>query len=244
MWLLAPFFLDPAHWLHPAALIFVLIGFFRPSLSANLSVAGMRYLGPTMSGTLSATSPLFGVAFGIIILGEALTLPLSFGILGVVAGAIVISRRGGGKAARSWPLWALALPVGAAIIRSAGHVLAKIGMEDIPDAYFASLATFSVSALITLVLHFVQGTPQPINWKNSGPWWFVLSGVVFTVAVVALNMALKQGEVVTVVPIVAASPVFTMLLSIYVFRRETLTPRIVLAVLMVVTSVGFIGLNR
>ena len=53
--LLAPWFLNVEALFHPAVLIFVLIGLFRPALSANLSVLGMRYLGPTLSSTLSST---------------------------------------------------------------------------------------------------------------------------------------------------------------------------------------------
>ncbi len=50
-WLMAPFMLVGANWSHSAVWIFVLIGLFRPSVSANLSVAGMRYLGPTLAST-------------------------------------------------------------------------------------------------------------------------------------------------------------------------------------------------
>ena len=47
-------------------------GLIRPAISANLSLAGMRYLGPTLATTLASTSPLFGAAFGILWLGEVL----------------------------------------------------------------------------------------------------------------------------------------------------------------------------
>ena len=53
-----------------------------------------------------------------------------------------------------------------------------------------------------------------------------------------------RGQVIEVVPIVAASPVFTMLMTWLVFRREKLTLRIVIAVLLVVPSVAFIAVNR
>ena len=67
---MAPFLMDWSNWLEPAVLIFVLVGLFRPSVSANLAIAGMRYLGPTLTTTLSATSPLFGAAFGVVLLAR------------------------------------------------------------------------------------------------------------------------------------------------------------------------------
>ena len=72
--LAAPFFLNVNNLFHPAVLIFILVGVFRPALSGNLALAGMRFLGPTIATTLTATSPLFGTAVGIFWLGEALEL--------------------------------------------------------------------------------------------------------------------------------------------------------------------------
>ena len=67
--------------------------------------------------------------------------------------------------------------------------------------------------------------------------------MIMGISVISLNTALLGGQIVTVIPIVACSPVFTMVLSIVVFRREKLTARIVLAVFLVVPSVVFIALN-
>ena len=155
-WLASPIMLNPEYFLHPAALIFVALGFVRPALSANLSVAAIRHIGPTLTTTLAATSPLFGAAFGILILGEVLTWQIGLGTFGILCAVLILSRRNK-KIPASWPLWALALPVGAAMIRSFGHGFTKIGMEYIPDPYFASLVGFSVSFLLTSTLHLSKG---------------------------------------------------------------------------------------
>ena len=242
-WLMAPILLDGAHWSHPAIWIFVLVGVFRPSVSANLAVAGMRHLGPTLSATLSSTSPLFGAALGVLWLGERLTWPIALGTAGIIAAVVMLAKRDA-RVSKTWPLWALGLPIGAAAVRSIGHVLTKIGMNGIPDPYFAGLVGFSVSALVIILAHHVRPSAQPIRWRSRGPYWFVGGGVVMGIALLALNTALMRGQIVTVVPIVASAPIFTMLLSILVFRRERLTARIVLAVFLVVPSVIFIALNR
>ena len=242
LWLMAPFLMEWSNWLEPAVLIFVLVGLFRPSVSANLAIAGMRYLGPTLTTTLSATSPLFGAFFGVALLGETLTWPIALGTGGIIAAVAMLAKRDARYAA-SWPLWALGLPIGAAAIRSFGHVFSKIGMESIPDPYFAGLVSFTVSALIMLAVHRIKPGRHRVPWRTPGPYWFVAAAIVMSVSVISLNTALMRGQIVTVVPIVACSPVFTMLLSVLVFRRERLTPRIVLAVALVVPSVVFIALN-
>ncbi len=241
-WLMAPFLLDGSNWLRPAVLIFVLVGLFRPSVSANLAIAALRYLGPTLTTTLSATSPLFGAFFGVALLGETLTWPIALGTGGIIAAVAMLAKRDA-RVTTTWPLWALGLPIGAAAIRSIGHVFSKIGMASIPDPYFAGLVAFTVSSLVMLAVHRIRPGARRVRWRGQGPYWFVAAGVIMGVSVISLNTALLRGDIVTVVPIVACSPVFTMLLSVLVFRREKLTPRIVLAVALVVPSVVFIALN-
>jgi drug/metabolite transporter (DMT)-like permease len=242
-WAMAPFLLDWSHWTQPAVFIFILAGLFRPSVSANLSVAGIRHLGPTLSSTLSATAPIFGATLGVLWLGETLTWPIAMGTGGVIAAIILLSKKDS-RAQATWPLWALTLPIGAAAVRSLAHVLSKIGMEDIPDPYFAGLIGFSVSAVVTILNQSMRRKSVTLQWRNKSLYWFVASGFSFGIAVISLNTALMRGQIVTVVPIVSAAPIFSMLLSIIVFRREKLTARIVLAVFLVVPSVTYIALNR
>lgn len=243
-WLAAPWLLEPAHFLHPAALIFAALGLIRPALSANLSVAAIRHIGPTLTSTLSATAPFFGTAFGILILGEMLTWQIALGTVGIVLSVVSLVRRDK-RTPQTWPLWALALPIGAAMIRSLGHGFTKIGMAYIPDPYFVGLAGFSVSLLVTGGLHLAKpgGGVGRIDFRG-GAKWFVIGGCSFGIGILSLNTALKYGDVVTVVPIIAAAPVFSMLLSIIVFRREHLTLRIAGAVLAVMASVVLIALSR
>lgn len=238
--LAAPIFLEIDNLMHPAVLIFVLVGCFRPAVSANLSLAAIRYLGPTLSSTLTSTAPFFGAALGVFWLGEVLTWPITVGTLAIVGAIMMLTIKRGGIAS-SWPLWALALPVGAAAIRSGAHVLTKIGMESVPDVYIAGLVGFVVSAMITLCIHKARRDAPPIPWISRGARWFMGASCCFSLAVIALNTALHQGQVIQVVPIVAASPIFTLALSVTIFRRDRITARVVAAVFIVVPAVILIA---
>lgn len=243
LWLMAPFMMDWSHWLEPAVLIFVAVGLFRPALSANLAVAGMRHLGPTLASTLASTSPLFGTVMGVLILGELFTWPLAIGTGGIICAVLLLSKRG--KVKVDWPFWALLLPIAAAFLRALGHVLSKIGMEaGIPDPYFAALVGFTVSAILTWSLKGVRREPVVVNWRAPGVKWFALGGATMSVAIICLNTGLLRGDLVVVAPVVATSPIFTMLLSVLVFRRERLTLKVVVATLIVVPSVIVIALGR
>ena len=238
--LVSPFFLNLEYLLEPAILIFVLVGLFRPAVSANLALAGLKFLGPTLSSTLTSTAPLFAVGLGIIFLDEVLNFSIAIGTLVIVVAIMMLAKKDG-KISSNWPLWALALPIGAAGIRALAHVLTKVGMEEIPDAYLAGLIGFVVSAIVTLIIHKSRRESSSISLKNPGTKWFMGASACFSLAVLSLNTALYHGQVIQVIPIVAASPIFTLLLSIGIFRQEVITKRIVLAVFMVVPAVMLIA---
>ena len=238
--LVSPFFLNLEYLLEPAILIFVLVGLFRPAVSANLALAGLKFLGPTLSSTLTSTAPLFAVGLGIFFLDEVLNFSIAIGTLVIVLAIMMLAKKDG-KISSNWPLWALALPIGAAAIRALAHVLTKVGMEEIPDAYLAGLTGFVVSAIVTLIIHKSRRVSSTISLKNPGTKWFIGASACFSLAVLSLNTALYNGQVIQVIPIVAASPIFTLLLSIGIFRQEVITKRIVLAVFMVVPAVMLIA---
>ena len=56
-WLAAPFYMEAWYWTASVLPLLIVLGCFRPLLSANLGMAGTRILGPTISATLSATAP-------------------------------------------------------------------------------------------------------------------------------------------------------------------------------------------
>lgn len=242
-WLLAPWLLNIDYFFTTAVLLFAMIGLIRPAISANLAVAALRHIGPTLTTTLSSTSPLFAAAIGVLILDEMLTWQIIVGTISIIMAIISLAQKD--KAVpRTFPIWALALPIGAAFIRSVGHGVTKIGMIEVPDPYFAAMIGASVSFAITFTLWAAKGERHPIKFKTAGPYWFMSAGCVYGFALISLNTALLYGELITVVPIVASAPIFSMLMSIFVFRRERVTLRIFGAVAVVMTSVVLISLGH
>ncbi len=238
-WIAAPFFVEAWFFTAPAVALLAAIGLFRPFLSANLAMAGTRLLGPTISSTLSSTAPIFGVFLGVLVLGESLTLPVAAGAMGVVLGVACLSWKG--DVSRSWPLWALALPVGAAFLRTLAQMFAKVGMESIPSPFFVGLVGYTVSfAIALLTTRRLEGETERLFKPGSG--WLAITGLCYGFAILALNTALQCGQLVVVSPIVACSPLFSLLLGWLVFREKMIDRRVVLAVALVVPSVAMIAL--
>ncbi len=250
-WLLAPFLLQAHYWSSPAVWLFAALGLFRPVISATLSIIGVRHLGPTLSSTLASTTPVVAALLGVSLLDEAIGLPLAAGIALSMSGVMLLSRQGGGHAngdgeqQRDWPLWALALPLGAAAIRAASHVFTKIGLALLDSPWFAALLAYSVSAVMALLaLALGPGRRRPPLRFNRGHLWFMAAGFMHALAVLSLNTALLDGPVVLVTPVVSTYPFFTLLLSVLIFRRERITPPLVVGMLAVVAGVVLIAATR
>ncbi len=239
-WVLAPFYLESWYWWTWGALLFALVGIIRPSISSLLAIQSIHVMGPTLTSALTASAPIFGAIFAILLLGEQLDLKTAIGIAAVVAGAAVASYRPQGIA-RDWPLWALTLPIGAALVRASGHVVTKMGLEDVPSASFAVMVSNTVSLAIASAAFRIEGRRMTGTVKSYK--WFVASGLTAAISLHFLNSALQIGTVIAVVPVVSAAPVFTMLLGLFVFRRETFSWRTVATIALVVPGVILVAIE-
>lgn len=236
-WLASPLFVQWSYVLTTGTLLFAFVGLFRPALSATLAIKSIKLMGPSLTSGLTATNPLFAAAFAIILLGEDITLSITLGTLAVVAGVAATSlKRGGVK--RGWPLWALVFPLGAAFFRALGHPLAMIGMETVPSPLYVGLVSYTVSFFVAFSAYKIEG--RTIPKMDKGYAWFALAGILNGLSIYSLNSALQIGKLLTVAPIVACSPIFTIALSYLVFKRETLTWQTVATISLVVPGIVLI----
>ena len=238
-WLVAPWLLERWYWLQPAVFLLMAIGVFRPFISGNLAMAGTRRLGPTISSTLSSTNPLFGIVFGVALLNERPSQLVIWGTALIIIGVAALSWRG--RLHRSWPLWALLLPIAAGALRVLAQAFAKIGMETIPSAFFVGLVGYSVSFVLALIVNARRSAPGPVRSPGLSP--LVLAGVCYAIAIACLNSALGCGTLVSVAPIVAVTPVFSLLLGRFAFRERELDARAAIAVVMTVPGVILVSLG-
>ncbi|MEZ5816230.1 MAG: DMT family transporter [Hyphomicrobiaceae bacterium] len=239
-WFLAPFFVESWYWLTWACLLFVGVGVIRPSLSSVLATSSIKVMGPTLTSALTAATPLFGAFLAISFLGERLTLPVAAGTFAVMLGAVIGAWSPQGVK-RSWPLWALALPLGASSIRAIGHVVTKLGLVEVPSASFAVMVSNTVSLIIALIAFRLQR--RPFVGTRESHLWFVASGIANALSLQFLNSALQVGDLVSVIPIVSATPVFTMLMGYFWFGREIITARTIVTIALIVPGVILVAVS-
>lgn len=239
-WLFAPFFLEGWYWLTTAALMFAVVGIIRPALSTTLAISSIKMMGPTLTSSLTAASPIFSAMFAILILGESLSQPVAIGTGAVVAGAVVAAWNPKGLQ-RTWPLWAIVLPLGASLIRAIGHIVTKYGLIEVDSPSFAVLVGNTVS--LATAAYMFRREKRPLSGTGSSNLWFFAAGIANALSLQFLNNALALGDVVAVVPIVSATPVFTLLLGFFYFGRETITWRTLGTIVLIVPGVILVALS-
>jgi len=236
-WLLSPFLLKAEYLANPGMWIFFVNGLAHPLFSIYLAFEAAKRMGPTISATISATAPLFATAGAVLVLGEHITIVFLMGIIGTVAGIMVLSWRQQGR--RDWALWALILPIGAAVIRAVNHNLGKFGLEMLPSPYFASFVSFTVSFIGSVLIYRLRIGSLPFILPLRALMWSGLAGGLIAMGVLSMYSALNCGRVVVVSPIITTFPVFTLVISL-LFRQERFRLRILAGMMLVMGGVIWI----
>lgn len=236
-WILAIFLLDVSSWMLGALAIFIVVGLFYPAVVTLLVYESNRRMGPTIAGSVSSTTPLFAACGAVLIVGESLTASIALGIGAVVLGVMTLSVTEA-AAPRSWPRWVLVLPLGAAILRGVAQALTKVGLTLWANPFAAVLIGYTVSSVVLLGTHRVRVRGRPLEFRRQGVPWFMIAGASNGFALLATYYALEAGRVAIVSPLVAAYPVFTLMLSAIFLREEIINARVVLGVALTIVGVG------
>lgn len=243
LWLLSPFFVDWAWFGLPALWLFVLGGVFFPAAGQSFQIFAIRAVGPALTSAIGAFAPFFAVVPALLFLGEPFSAQLALG-MGLMTVGLVYAAVGSRKIARTWPLWALLLPLGAALARGLVQPVTRAGLEQGPSAFFATLVLGSISSLVLLGILILRHPRDlaALFRPSPGMRWFAVSGVINGAGILCLNTAIGLGGVTLAAPLAATAPLWSLGFGAFVFKREALRPMhytvaalVVLGVVLVVT---------
>jgi drug/metabolite transporter (DMT)-like permease len=234
-WILSPF-MDSSGWEVQAVVVFALVGLFYPAAVTLLTYEANRRLGPTVTGTIGSTTPLFAVLGAAAFLSEALGIRELAATACVVLGTMALSKPPG-ETTTARPQAALWMPWSAALLRALAQVLAKGGLVLWPNPFVAALLGYSVSAVVVWTAGtLVPGGAAPaFNCRGAG--WFAVTGLLNGAMLLSMYAALATGPVHVVAPIVATYPLFTLALSAVLLRQERLSRRLIGGVALTVAGV-------
>lgn len=216
-WLSAPWTADFSGWRADAALLFAAIGLFYPAAVTMLTFEGTRWLGPNVTAALGNLAPVVAVAAGLLWLGESLGLGQLVGVVVLLGGVTMLTtnRRWGDA---TWPLWALAFPLTASLLRGLSQPLLKIGFGLWDNPRVATLLCYMSSATVVIAVGLLRKRASATRFTPRGVAWFMLVGLGNGFATWFGIEAVARGPVSLVVPVVASYPLFTLAVGIIIHR--------------------------
>jgi len=233
LWLISPWFIE-WHWFTTrSALIFCLAGFFMPAAAQLCQILAVSKVGPALSSAIGAFVPFFAVIPAVTFLGEPFGFQLMAGMTIMTVGLVLAAFKGKGIV-RSWPIWALLVPLFASLMRGTGMPIVKVGMNDLPSPLFATLVMATTSTVVLALVITLMGRPKELVFIKKGAGWFAAGGAINAFATVLLNTAMKLGGVSLAAPLAATAPLWALMFGYFIFKNETLTRRHLLVALMVV----------
>jgi len=244
---LAFVFEDPLGELNLVSFIsFTAAGLVGTIIGRALYYEGIKKIGSSRAEPIKASQPLHASLVAIIVLGEAVSMGHLIAMIAIVIGIGLITYEHGklGPETSGNGYAALALPFAAAFFFGIEPTFAKIGFEE-GVSVLTGLGVKTIAAMIgyTGYLFLVNNMPNINKLERSEFPWLVLAGLTSTVFLLGYYSALELEPVSVVVPLVQASPLLVILLSLIFVRDdlEQVTWRLIGAATIVV--IGAIGVT-
>ena len=231
----------PAAFNWTAISLFVASGIFASTLGRLLNFMSIDRIGVALSASIIGSSPLFSTLLAAVFLGEQVDLATLLGTVLIVAGIAIA--RSGGQALKNIRSNALVLPVASAIFYGASSVARKAALSILPESAFGAVvgAMASLTAFAIYLLLSRRTDELQVNWAG-GKFW-VVNGVVVTLAWLAMFSALTIGKVSVVTALGGTNPLFSVILSALLLKgSEELNSRIVVGSLTIVAGAMVITL--
>ena len=202
-------------------------GAIAPLVTQFLFYAAMTRVGVARAASLRNTTPLFASVLAVIFLGEQWTVALAIGTIMIIAGATMLGARDA-AAPLQFRKRDLLLPMVAAFLGGVVSPMRKFGFSLLPSYPLVVCFTLTGSVAGLVIGLLIAENYKSLEMTHRTIFWFALSGVATGVGISLYLLALNLGQVVFVDPLIATSPLFTLLLArLFLRRHETITAKVV-----------------
>jgi uncharacterized membrane protein len=226
-----------------ALVVFIILGLMQTAISL-LTFMGLQKIGTSRSQPLRNSYPLWSALIAVAILGERVAAPVLLGTLLVVAGVVMISWKPE-TAPPSYRWWHVAYSMVAGFLAGVAFPLRRYGLTITNEPVFFSFVVAIVSLAGAIPYTLWTAGERKLVWHKRAAIDFFLSGFFEALGALLTLMALTTGRVVIVSPIVATTPLFSLILSLVFLRgREKITAVTVSGTIAVVVGTIAIALGR
>lgn len=209
------------HWPLYGILWFVLVGAVGGLGGRYMGMISIKLVGLARTPILTQTGLVWSSGLAVLLLGERLTPLVTLGTLGIMAGGVLLlyDKK---TTQRRIPLTYYLIPVAGAAFASISHIVRKYGFVHIPSVTLG----MGISNMTTLTLLLASAFFFPALQMKSSP--FTRHSLLITALGATCNFlaafffwwAIKDGEVIQVVPINRLSILIVILFSWLFFRKQ------------------------
>lgn len=207
--------------------IFVFLGVLQSAISL-LTFLGIQKIGTSRSQALRNSYPLWSAVIAIAVMGEQAGFAVLAGTLLVVAGIIAISWKPGG-APPSYRAWHVLYSLGAGFLAGVAFPLRRHGLTITNEPMFFSFVIAGVSLVGAIPYVLWTRSGRGLVWDRRGVVYFSLSGFFEAMGAWLTLVALTGARVVIVSPIVATTPLFSLMISLLFLRGKEQITRLSIA---------------
>ena len=226
-----------------ALVVFIILGLTQTVISL-LTFMGLQKIGTSRSQPLRNSYPLWSTVIAIALMGERASAAVLLGTLLVVAGVVIISWKPE-VAPPSYRWWHVVYSMVAGFLAGVAFPLRRYGLTITNEPVFFSFVVAIVSLLGAVPYTLWTGGERKLIWHRRAVIDFFLSGFFEALGALLTLIALTTGRVVIVSPIVATTPLFSLMISLIFLRvKERITTVTVLGTMAVVVGTIAIALGR
>ena len=237
----AIWFLFPLSLLYTdATWYFIISGLIQPAIVRFLHYTGIVRLGASRAGPVRSVTPLFAIALAFTFLGERPEAGVYLGSLLSVVGVWLTSTRREGES--EWKAVHLAYPLGAAFLTAISQNFRKTGLLIMPNPFVATAVTITTSLVVFSLSLVATGQLRPtFQGDRKCLPFYGAAAVVSATAQLLGYIALSEGDVSVVVPLINTNPLFIVLFSALFLRDlETVNARVAAGAVLIVTGIVLI----
>lgn len=200
-----------------------------------------RLIGANRGITILRTQIIYAVFFGILILGETLTVYLILGVLCLAAGATLVSVARGAETTKLHGKGILA-GLGGGFFWGISAVLIKPGIAEIGSPYAAVFISYIAASLVIAGLLLRKGQrEQLLHLPRQSITPLVISGLFVAIAQLFRYLALSYSPVSVVTPLIGINVIFIFFLSFLLNRNiETFTWKVFIGIVVTVVGAFFL----
>jgi len=226
-----------------ALTVFVFLGVLQSAISL-LTFIGLQKIGTSRSQPLRNSYPLWSAAIAIAFMDEHAGLAVLGGTLLVVAGVILISWKPE-IAPSSYRWWHVLYSLVAGFLAGVAFPLRRYGLTITDEPVFFSAVVAIVSLVGVTPFTFWRRADRRLVWHPRGVMHFFWSGFFEALGALLTLVALTTGQVLIVSPIVATTPLFSLIISLIFLRgKEQVTFKTILGTVGVVVGTIAITLGK